>query len=220
MWYIEPAMNHHKVVVGGFASDRRQLDTVSRKLSEYYDEDVKGMIFREARQNLERLADFISEKDVIAHSAADVLVDIALREYGVKPASITAIAPPIPEKIRHLLTRGFRMGSAVTRNSVTRPYASLRDELLIHAKANFGALPLISRFNALDAARWDADHDIDTTVVVMSQDTLFPSVQYADSVVGRSERVISLHGDHNRFSHEPVQVMSEIALARTMKIGA
>lgn len=217
MWYIQGAMNHHKVVVGGFASDRRQIDTVSRKLSEYYNEDVIGISFRDARQDPERLADFISEQDVITHSAGYVPTDSTIREFGVRPRSLTVIAAPIPEKMRHLVTRGFRMGSAVTRNSVTRPYASLRDELLFHARANFGALPLISRFNALDAAKWDADHDIDTTIAVMSQDTLFPPIQYADNVVGRTERVISLHGDHNRFSHEPVQVMSEIALAQSMR---
>lgn len=209
-------MNHHKVVVGGFASDIHQVHTVCEKLSDYYNEEVVGMNFREARQYPKRLADFISEKEVITHSAGFVAVQSALREWSAKPLSITAIAPPIPESIGHLIWRGFRMGSS----GVTDRLSSLRDELVFHAKGNFGALPLISRFNALDAAVWDVDHDIDTTVAVMSQDKLFPSVRYADDVMGRNLRVIGLHGEHLRFSHEPVDVMSEIALARTVKFAA
>lgn len=209
-------MNHHKVVVGGFASDRRQIDTVSRKLSEYYNEDVIGMNFREARQYPERLANFISDKEVITHSAGFVAVQNVLREWSTKPLSITAIAPPIPESIGHLVWRGFRMGSS----GVTDRFSSIKEELVYHAKSNFGALPLISRFNALDAAIWDVDHDIDTTVAVMSQDSLFPSGQYADDVMGRNLKVIGLHGEHRRFSYEPVDVMSEIALARTVHLAA
>lgn len=215
-------MNHHKVVVGGFASDRRQIDTVSRQLSEYYDEDVIGINFREARQNPERLAHFISEKEVITHSAGFVAVQNVLREWSSKPLSITAIAPPIPEGIGYLIWRGFRMGSAakVLPDGVSSRLGSAKKELLYHAKANFGALPLISRFNALDAALWDKDHDIDTTVAVMSQDKLFPSFQYADEVLGRNLKVVSLHGEHLRFSYEPVQVLTEIALVESMRLVA
>lgn len=215
-------MNHHKVVVGGFASDRRQIDSVSRQLSEYYGQDVVGINFREARQNPERLAHFISEKDVITHSAGFVAVQNVLRDWSTRPLSITAIAPPIPEGIGYLIWRGFRMGSAakVLPDGVSSRLGSAKKELLYHAKTNFGALPLISRFNAFDAARWDEDHDIDTTMAVMSDDRLFPSVQYADDIVGRNARVISLHGEHLRFSYEPVQVMSEIALAQTVRHAA
>lgn len=209
-------MNHHKVVVGGFASDKRQIHTVAEKLSEYYDQDVVGVNFREARQYPERLANFISDKEVITHSAGFVAVQNVLREWSTKPRSITAIAPPIPESIGYLVWRGFRMGSS----GVTDRLSSIRDELVYHAKSNFGALPIISRFNALDAAVWDVNHDIDTTVAVMSQDKLFPSGQYADDIMGRELRVIGLHGEHLRFSYEPVDVMSEIALAQTVKLTA
>lgn len=212
-----------KILVGGFASEKQQIDRICTTLSGYYDEDVVGMNFREARQNPRRLADFISKKDVITHSAGFVALQNVLNEWGMLPNSITAIAPPIPERIRHLLWRGFTMGASAKAlpDGVSGRSSALKDELLLHARTHFGALPLISRFNAFDAAGWDDDHGIDTTIAVMSRDDLFPlQSDNLASASGVGRHVVRIMGDHFRFSHEPVQVLGEIAALLTTETVA
>jgi hypothetical protein len=213
---------NEKIVIGGFASDTHQIQTVCKKLSEYYDEDVAGMNFREARQNQSRLAHLIKNREVITHSAGFVALQAALSEWQAEPESIVAVAPPVPERIRRLVWRGFLIGAQGVINERGDPDHSLREELIRHARDNFGALPLISRFNAFDAAFLDATHGIPTTVATMKQDRLFPERLYLiDEMMNRARKigtkVIGLTGDHLRFTHEPVEVMAEIDRMRILE---
>lgn len=206
-----------KVVVGGFASDKKQIEKVSLTLSEHFDEDVIGLNFREARQT--RRA-FFDGRDVITHSAGMMAI------LGSIPKSVIAVAPPIPEPLYKLLWRGAVLGRKLRLGSRNdgEPSSSCLDELVHHARSNFGALPDISSFDALQEARWYQFHNVPTTVVLMNNDSLFrlhtPAICEAVERAQRMNvRVVTSPGEHVRFTHDPVGVLGSMAVAESMAIS-
>lgn len=214
MWYVLGVMKQ-KIVVGGFASDTKQIEHVALVMSEHYDEDVIGLNFRKAMQTSRA---FFDDCDVITHSAGMLAV------MGSIPERLTAIAPPVPESIYKLMWRGFVLGrkfSLHSENQLKEQEGNAVEELLRHARANFSALPTISHFDAFQDARWYQTHNVPTTVALMENDGLFrlqtPVVQAAMAHARRMNvRIVTTPGEHVRFTHDPVGVLSSIALSESM----
>ena len=218
LWYGEGAMKQ-KVVVGGFASDQKQIEHVALDLSEYYDEDVIGMNFRKAMQTSRA---FFDGRELITHSAGFRAV------WGALPERITAIAPPVPEAIHKLMWRGFVMGRKLSSHQEKPGQdadGNLLEELLHHPRTHLGVLSSISHFDALLEASWYQKHDVPTTVVFMKSDRLFRLGTQAvrDSITSARRidvDVVTAFGDHSRFTHDPIGLLADLALSQSLAVAA
>ncbi len=200
-----------KLVIGGFASTKKQIQTVAIKLSEHFDVDVEGLNFREA---LGKPRAFFDDQSLITHSGG--MLPVAHSQ----PYDLIAVAPPVPERISKLLWRGWLMGrklgqaeAAVTKFRDTSQFEALR-----YPQTHFGRLPEISQFNALEAAYHLGKRGVETTIVLMQNDGIF---RYDHSVVhdepSRPYRLISLEGEHVDFTNHPAEILGSMSVASQVR---
>lgn len=199
-----------RVLVGGFASTEAQVKATALEVSDYYDEDVEGMNFRMARSK-DRA--YFNDKKVDTHSSGMLAIE------GSHPAELTALAPPVPEHQAMLIWRGWVMGRKL--RQAEHAHRRIQDtseyEMLRHFKANFGALPEISQFNAFNAARKLAQHGTKTMVGLMGQDGIFTYdsrdiIASATEAVHAGVEIAVAAGNHVRFTNFPRDVLADIAL--------
>lgn len=196
-----------KLVIGGFASTKKQIQTVANILSEHLDADVEGLNFREARAKCRA---FFDGRNIITHSGG--MVTIAHSE----PHSVLAIAPPVPEFVSKLLWRGWLMGRklnhlevAVKKYCDTSQYEALR-----HPKTHFGCLPEISHFNAFTSAQQLAAQGVKTTIALMKKDGIFHYPDQFDENPGGSYQTVVIDGEHVDFTNHPIETLGAISLAQ------
>lgn len=215
------------VFIGGFLSSEYQVNMVSERLSEYMDEEVKGMSFRSARQDRERRADFINGKNLITHSAGSMVMN------DTQPARVLAIAPPIITPVGALLSRtanivrteisgGRRSRSAAV--MATRLGASSADEMLRHLSENSRAIPAIAQFSSVEVGSRLAQAGVPTKLVFMESDEFFsPQTMAFQRQLARAAfelDIVSIDGHHCDFAKNPALVLGKIAAAEAIECAS
>lgn len=200
-----------KVIVGGFASNERQMNRVAEHLSEFYDEDVEAMSFRAAMNEPVKLEQFVRGATVFTHSAGMLAVQ------HTNPHEIVAIAPPVPTPVRSLILRaGYSAYDRAVqargkKGKLTTGQAfEFGKEIALHSNANLGRLGMISTFNAIEVGIAAKEAGIEADIAFMSEDRLFQlsDAQYRKaSEAGLS--LMSIHGGHEQFTLEPSEVIAE-----------
>ena len=201
-----------KLVIGGFASTKKQIQTVATTLSEHLGVDVEGLNFREARAKHRA---FFDGRSIITHSGGMLPIS------GSEPDTVIAVAPPVPESVSKLLWRGWLMGRklnhlelAVKKYCDTSQYEALR-----HPKTHFGCLPEISHFNAFTSAQQLAARGVKTTIALMRKDGIF---HYPDQSIERQEgnyKAVVIDGEHVDFTHRPIETLGAISLAQEVYLS-
>lgn len=201
-----------KLVIGGFASTKKQIQTVATTLSEHFDVDVEGLNFREA---LAKHQAFFDDQSIITHSGGIVPV------VKSQPHNLLVIAPPIPETTTKLLWRGWLMGrklgqaeTAVKKFRDTSQYEAVR-----HPMTHFGRLPEISQFNTLSHAHRLGIIGVSITVALMENDGIFGynSTELDSTDQQRPYRLVSIPGEHVDFTNRPVELLGAISSAHSMQ---
>lgn len=204
------------VMIGGFASTEKQVAGTAEQLAEYLDKDVEALNFRQAR---EKSSAFFDGRSVITHSGGILPVE------GSRPEELLAVAPVVPSSQAALLFKGWAMGRKLHQAEASEE--RLRDtsyyEGLRHWNANFGALPEISKFNTFEAVRKMARYGTKVTVSLMEQDGLFAYrgeelLEDIEHAMLAHVKVVSVPGEHVRFTNDPASVMAEIAAAEQIVI--
>lgn len=202
----------HNVIVGGFASGKKQVEKVAHSLATYHDDDFEGISFREAMTDRNRLDRMTKGACVITHSAG------MLAMKDMRPASIDAIAPPVPVWAPILAAKAIAStaelaaGSCVPWNEADEVSGCLRngtEELCTHLHANMRWLGHIAAFDALKTGVAAHKAGIATGLAFMSGDVLF---QPRQSEVMQARRaglyVVTVAGAHEEFIKRPVRVFS------------
>ena len=204
-------------VYGGFGSSKQRIDYVAQSLGKQAGVPAQGMNFRQASQNLEAMAKSMEGRTAYFHSAGIMLGVQAIKQFGVRPERIIAIAPPIREQIGNLCLRGAYLQLGVKSQPADQLEEKLSDghELLLHPLANYRKLGKIASFNVFKEAanlRVD-DHDI--SLIIMQDDRMFDySTDEARLSIKNAESAgVSIHralGGHNTFTHNPAGLLDGI----------
>jgi hypothetical protein len=202
----------HKVLVGGFASGKRQMEKVARSLAVHYDEDVEAISFREAMTETQRLERMTRHADVITHSAGMVAIK------GMNPESIVAIAPPVPVWAPFLAARAIASTTELALHSILplvppdEVDSCLRDgtaELALHLEGNLRWMGRIAFFDALRASKEARAAGIVTGLALMSHDRLFQShPNKVEETRKAGVNVVIVPGAHEDFIKRPRHVLS------------
>lgn len=211
LWYNKPTMAHN-VIVGGFASGKKQVEKVAYSLAAYHDEDFEGISFREAMTDRDRLDRITRGARVITHSAGMV----AMKD--MRPKSIDAIAPPVPVWAPFLAARAvastveLAAGNCIPWQEADEVGGCLRngtEELLVHLHGNMRWLGHIASFNALRAGVAAHEAGITAGLAFMNGDVLFQphkkDVAWARKV---GLYVVTVAGAHEEFIRRPTSVFS------------
>ncbi|MES2875906.1 MAG: hypothetical protein V4678_00385 [Patescibacteria group bacterium] len=205
------------IIIGGFGSSPEQMHFLAERMTNHLGMDTIGINFREASQHKKRLASFVAGKTVVTHSGGLKPLANAVKAYNSMPERLTAIAPPVPEQIRKLLWRGAMIGLGLNGmpDFELERKVGAGDELTHHALANFGRIPSLSSFNAMNEVADLQRRGVETTIAFMEHDGLFDtSTESIACAVERvrqlGSRVVSIGGGHCRFTHDPLGTMSEI----------
>ncbi|HEY5695286.1 MAG TPA: hypothetical protein VIQ80_00455 [Candidatus Saccharimonadales bacterium] len=202
----------HKVLVGGFASGRSQVEKVAAALAARYNEDVEAISFREAMTDRTRLERLTRGAQVLTHSAGMM----AIRDTD--PQSITAVAPPVPVWAPVLAARALASISELAARSLPR-VGSERDEidgcmrdgaaeLLVHLHGNMRWLGEIAAHDALRVGIAAREAGIDTGLVFMQNDRLFrPLPANIERARQFGVRIVTLLGAHEFFVKNPGLVL-------------
>ena len=207
-------------LIGGFASTRRQYETYSQLVESRTGRSAKGYGFHEAAEHLEQLAEEMDRRDVITHSGGLLIAHDALR-LGVRPRSITAIAPSIPSQVRTLVPRGLLIN---LRNPVQQEQfrqkvqtESAKHEVMAHLGANIQAVRRLGHFASLDFMADTSARGIETTVALMTHDGLFDNNKIPDdkimSIIKAGGQVLRVAGVHTSFTSSPLEVLERIDAA-------
>jgi hypothetical protein len=202
----------HNVVVGGFASGRKQVEKLANSLAAYHDEDFEGISFREAMDDQGRLDNMTRGAHVVTHSAGMV----ALRD--MRPNSIDAIAPPVPVWAPLLAAKAIASTAELAGLSVL-PWQEadevdgcLRngtEELCFHLQGNLQWLGRIAAFDALTRGLAAKEAGIEVGVAFMSSDRLFqPSQRRIARARQSGLYVVRVPGGHEEFIRRPRRVFT------------
>jgi hypothetical protein len=199
------------VIVGGFASGKKQVEKVAHSLAAYHDADFEGISFREAMTNRNRLDRMTRDANVITHSAGMVAIK------DMRPRSIDAMAPPVPVWAPLLAARAIASTAELAAVS-WMPWQGvevegcLRDgteELCAHFHGNLRWLGRISSFNSLQAGVAAQEAGIRTGLAFMNRDVLFqPDKHQVARARKMGLRVVTVAGTHEDFIRRPVGVFS------------
>lgn len=203
-----------KIIVGGFASEQRQMDRVARSFSEFYDEDVEGVSFRSAMNNPLALDELVRGGTVFTHSAGMVAIKDTM------PREIIAVAPPVPTSVTRLIARSARGAHDLARESFSQPLkqqltlagrgAELGLEVFWHPRAHLGRLGVISTFDAIERGIAAQSAGIETDIAFMDHDQLFQlSNGNRIRAANAGLSVLTLHGGHEKLLFEPDELIAE-----------
>lgn len=205
------------ILLGGFASTNSQVNATALELSDHLNKDVQGFNFSSGRDQDPR---FFDEKIIYTHSGG------ILAAENSHPSELTIVAPPVPEAVAALLWRGWFMGRKLRQAEEsekgftdTSTYEALR-----HPGKNFGSMPEISRFNSFLSAIHHRSNGANVTMALMRSDGLFnyDTEETMDDIMqakAHGVNVVSVTGEHVRFTNKPREVMAEIALGRSVQLG-
>lgn len=199
----------HNVIVGGFASNKAQVERAADALAHHYDEEFDGISFREAMNDSGDLYRLTRKARVFTHSAGMV----AIRH--THPESITAFTPPVPVPPRLLVERALHSAGEFAASSFwlldkegLQCANDVAKELRFHMYGNLRHLNQIAIFDALRAGADAAGDGIDTNLVFMAQDRLFrPSAEEIGRAVKEGVNVRILPGHHEEFIARPKQTI-------------
>jgi hypothetical protein len=202
----------HNVVIGGFASGKKQVEKVARSLSVYHDADFEGISFREAMTDRDKLDRMTRGAHVITHSAGMA----AMKD--MRPDSIDAIAPPVPVWAPILAAKAITStlelaaGNCIPWRETDEIDSCLRngtEELCMHLHGNMRWLGQISTFNALRAGVAAKEAGITAGVAFMSGDMLFqPNQKQVVWARKAGLYVVTVAGGHEEFIRHPTRVFS------------
>ena len=202
----------HNVVVGGFASGRKQVEKLANSLAAYHDDDFEGISFREAMDDPGRLDRMTRDAHVVTHSAGMV----ALQD--MKPSSIDAIAPPVPVWAPLLAAKAIASTVELAASGLI-PWQEadevdgcLRngaEELCLHLQGNMQWLGRIAAFDALTNGVAAKEAGIEVGVAFMSSDLLFqPSMRRITRARKSGLYVVRVSGGHEEFIRHPKRVFA------------
>jgi hypothetical protein len=202
----------HNVIVGGFASGKKQVEKVAHSLATYHDDDFEGISFREAMTERDRLDRMTKGAYVITHSAG------MLAMKDMRQASIVDFAPAVPVWAPILAAKAIAStaelaaGSCVPWSEADEVSGCLRngtEELCTHLHAKMRWLGHIAAFDALKAGVAAHKAGITTGLAFMSGVDLF---QQRHREIMRARQaglyVFTLAGAHEEFIKRPARVFS------------
>jgi hypothetical protein len=202
-----------KLYLPGYGSTARGTRTVAMQLSEHFDEDVHGIPLRES---LRKPQAFFNGKEVYTMSGGMSALE------GSTPESILAIAPPVPQNALVLAKRAKAISAKMGLSADTEAYGdSWREEIAPHMVQSLKLLWRLSGFNSLESAMLHHERGTDVTLAYMSDDGLFTldkGTVYEQIELAQAAgiRVVSAEGKHNDFTHRPVELLREIAVASSV----
>jgi len=219
----------HNVIVGGFASGKKQVEKIANSLAVYHDDDFEGISFREAMVDRDRLDHLTRGARVVTHSAGMVAM------CDMRPRSIDAMAPPVPVWAPLLAAKAITSTAELAAESLI-PWQEddevdgcLRngtEELCMHLRGNMRWLGRIAAFDALNQAVAAHQAGIEIGLAFMSGDLLFrPSERRIAQVRRQGMYVVRVAGGHEEFIRHPKRVYSAyeeggVEMSATMTLSA
>jgi hypothetical protein len=205
------------IYIGGVGSHNRQVDVISRELSDYYKKDVIGLTLRAARQDPVRVARLVQDNLVVTHSAGmTVLGDTA-------PSEVIAIAPPLPALAYELILRSLsktvelyksRRESYERQQKIRLYHSGSVLEHITQPQHNVGHLPRIVQFDAAHQAVAFVTRGTKVTLGFMDNDMLYPRSGEHHNVITAEQHGVVVHnnllGHHDEFVLYPLDVLAQL----------
>jgi hypothetical protein len=205
------------VFIGGFGSNRFQVDLVADVLSEHYDQPVIGISFSEAQQNLTEVSQIVRDGTVITHSAGLLLCE------NMTPKEIIAIAPPVPGFLPLMAWRMIvKTVSLVRSGYMLEERARKIHNYHVHAFRehvqqpgyNIGQVTKVSQFDPAQSAVKMINRGVTMTLGFMSHDLLYSrSARHVHVDMARQHGAIvheNLEGHHDEFLLYPLKILEQI----------
>lgn len=217
------------VLMGGFASSKRQIETVAADMSTHLGRDILGMPLVKALRDPESAAEVLHDREVITHSAGAYATYLTMNLYPqCRPESVTFVAAPVPTSRTLLLRRSPLVATNLALESLRHP-ATMRqnvlnagkvvDELLRFHRDYYGAFTPISQFDSFEAAYELGKGGTAVEQVFMEHDELFPFTADIEARVESLE--LSAHvmkGQHADLLISPSRFLKKFEQKR--KIGS
>ena len=203
--------------LGGMASNRYQIESVSRELSAHYGLNVIGMSFSEAQKDRSLVARLASDGLVITHSAGMMMLK------DITPKEVIAIAPPMPIGAFLFTVRSIpKMTSFIKshknvpemRQKMQRYSIAAFKEHIIRPRYNAGQVVRVGAFDSAKEAIIMASNGTKVTLCFMENERVFLKCsQHLHVEAARGQGVIvhdNVPGHHGDFPLYPLRILGQI----------
>lgn len=207
----------HLVFIGGFGSNRLQVDLMADELSEHYDQPVIGVSFSEAQQNLAEISQIVRDGIVITHSAGLLLCE------DMTPKEIIAIAPPVPGSLPVIAWRTLAKTVSLMRSGYLKEERAQKidayhkrvfREHIRQPRYNVGQVMRVCRFDPAQLAVKMINRGATVTLGFMDHDVLYPkSARHVHVDMARRYGAIvheNLEGQHDEFLLYPLKILEQV----------
>ena len=203
--------------LGGMASNRYQIESVSRELSAHYDLNVIGMSFSEAQKDRSLVARLASDGLVITHAAGMMMLK------DITPKEVIAVAPPMPIGALLLAMRDVPKAISLIKSHEDIPerrqkihkynLAAFREHL-VRPQYNVGQILRVGVFDGAKEAIIMVSNGTKVTLCFMEKERVFlNSSKHLHVAVAKEQGVIvhdAVPGHHDDFLLYPLQVLERI----------
>jgi hypothetical protein len=203
--------------IGGVASNRYQINSVSRELSDHYDLNVIGMSFSEAQKDRALVARLAADSLVITHSAGLMMLK------DITPQEVIAIAPPMPVSAFLLTVRSVPKTIALLKSyenllerkrKIYKYNLHAAREHIIRPRYNVGQIVKLGAFNAAKEAIAMTANGSKVTLCFMDDERVFINSSKHHHVELAKEHGVIVHenvsGHHDDFLLYPLEILAQI----------
>jgi hypothetical protein len=209
------------IFIGGFASNKNQLEITRRELESFFGQDVEAIPLRLATNDPARIKRLVKDAFVITHSAGILAI------LHTKPKRVIVIAPPVPMRRLKLLYRSAYKTVCLIRDSALADRRKRIQLYHLHATKDLirfwpfymKLLKKVSLFETIPSCITLAQKDVAVTVAFMSRDTLFPRQSDGDLVPAKVRGVevrTYIEGEHDELLLYPARVLEDLGISSTV----
>jgi hypothetical protein len=205
------------VYIGGFGNGRYSAERVANSLGDYY-EDPMPFTFSEYVRYPELVQRASKGADLVTHSAGA----LALNNNYVSPDNAFIFNAPLQTSIPRLVwgavkktarmhTPGLGLHSSADVPEVVHYSTSAIADIAAHPVANFGRLPEISKFDAVDSANEAKWRGISTRVIWTTEDSFYqPTIEDHNFLYEVGIPSIMLDGEHDELPLRPDALLAQV----------